>query len=237
MNGNRSANSSVPLFYIIQPKIKIKQPEQNMQEIFHGREQPEVELETNAEKTNEAMNKVGTLLETESTVNSQPIDLEEVTEKSSAIFDMEILKNDNQREGEVEIEEAQSILIHPSTPEIRSNEENSNQVIDGNIEDHGILSNELKENMQADKTVSTETIVNTIVPLEETVDDRKELRTKLIRLARYPAVVPKPLCQLKLKDVELTGTIVSKRGEYLKIKIGETIKFILIEDIENVTII
>ena len=233
MNGNRSANSSVPLFYIIQPKIKIKQPEQNMQEIFHGRERPDLELEANAEKTEDAINEEGTLLETDLSVNSQPIDLEKFIEKSQAILDTDILKNDNQREGEQEIDKAESILI----PEVRSSDENSNQVIDGNIEDLSIVNYGLKENMQADNTASTEIIVNTVASLEETVDYRKELRTKLIRLARYPAVVPKPLCQLKLKDVELTGTIVSKRGEHLKVKIGESIKFILIEDIEDVTII
>ena len=237
MNGNRSANSSVPLFYIIQPKIKIKQPEQNMQEIFHGKERPDLELETNAEKPNNAINEEGTLLETNVSDNSQPIDLEEVIENSKAILNIGDMQDEIQRESKPEIDEVKIDPIQLSTTEETNLEVNTNQVIDENIEELSNTSNGLKENMQADNTGSIETIVNTIVPLEETVDYRRELRTKLIRLARYPAVVPKPLCQLKLKDVELTGTIVSKRREHLKVKIGETIKFILIDDIEDVTII
>ncbi len=68
-------------------------------------------------------------------------------------------------------------------------------------------------------------------------NQKEELRTKLIRLARYPAVVKRPLCELKVDGKTITGQIESKRGELLKIRVDGIIRMIAIDDIEELSIL
>ncbi|OCA83478.1 hypothetical protein F7984_11005 [Pradoshia sp. D12] len=66
---------------------------------------------------------------------------------------------------------------------------------------------------------------------------KDDLRMKLIRLARYPSVVEKPFCEIKIEGETLVGQIESKRGEFLKVKVDEKIRLIAIDDVDELSII
>ena len=208
MNMNKSTNSSTPLFYIIQPKIKIKQTEQNMQEIFHVRKEERNKIEATAE-------------------DSKEINIENSLPKESEGDGLPELEN-TMVDKDVEIKEEAT----PSMTELKELEQPGEDV-------EGSVGSELQIlEIKGDET-QIENVPSTDIEYEskEIVIDRKELRTRLIRLSRYPVVVPKPLCVLKIKGELVKGIILSKRGEKLKIQIGENTTFIPIEDIEEVTII
>ncbi len=55
---------------------------------------------------------------------------------------------------------------------------------------------------------------------DESMEDyKKSVRMKVTRLARYPLVVPKPLCELTIQGEEVNAVIESKRGEMVRLRV------------------
>lgn len=173
MNDNESTNSSIPLFYIIQPVNRSKLIVQNMQEIYHSKGSIEEEAENNLEMVKAVKNE-----------DKEDLQIEETFEENT-----DIITEDHLLKGKTS-----------------QSEDDLN----------------LEENMEVQ------------VEREMLKDD---LRMKLIRLARYPAVVQKPFCEIKFGGESIIGQIESKRGEILKIKVGEGIRFLAIDDIDELSIL
>lgn len=72
---------------------------------------------------------------------------------------------------------------------------------------------------------------------ESMEDHKKNVRTKITRLARYPLVVPKPLCELTIQGEKVNAIIESKRGEMIKIRVGTVSQSVSIDDIEDVKLL
>ena len=72
---------------------------------------------------------------------------------------------------------------------------------------------------------------------ESMEDHKKNVRTKITRLARYPLVVPKPLCELTVQGEKVNAIIESKRGEMIRLRVGEVSQSIPIDDIEDVKLL
>ncbi|WP_139891790.1 hypothetical protein [Bacillus sp. D386] len=85
-----------------------------------------------------------------------------------------------------------------------------------------------EENFKSDENIEVQVESD---PLKD------DLRMKLIRLARYPSVVEKPFCEIKIEGETLVGQIESKRGEFLKVKVDEKIRLIAIDDVDELSII
>ena len=87
---------------------------------------------------------------------------------------------------------------------------------------------QIEEDAQMDSSIDEQ---------EEIDFQTRDLRMKLIRLSRYPAVVQKPTCELIINGESFIGQIESKRGEILKIKIDDEIRLVTIDEIEDVSVI
>ena len=72
---------------------------------------------------------------------------------------------------------------------------------------------------------------------ESMEDHKKNVKTKITRLARYPLVVPKPLCELTIQGEKVNAIIESKRGEMIRLRVGEVLQSIPIDDIEDVKLL
>ena len=72
---------------------------------------------------------------------------------------------------------------------------------------------------------------------ESMEDHKKNVRTKITRLARYPLVVPKPLCELTIQGEKVNAIIESKRGEMIRMRVGEISQSIPIDDIDDVKLL
>lgn len=98
----------------------------------------------------------------------------------------------------------------------------------------------ITENLLTGKTSQSEEGLNSYENMEVQVESdslKDDLRMKLIRLARYPSVVEKPFCEMKIEGETLVGQIESKRGEFLKVKVGGKIRLIAIDDVDELSII
>ncbi len=71
----------------------------------------------------------------------------------------------------------------------------------------------------------------------EMEDYKKSVRMKVTRLARYPLVVPKPLCELTIQGEEVNAGIESKRGEMVMLRVGDVSQSIPIDDIEDIKLL
>lgn len=65
---------------------------------------------------------------------------------------------------------------------------------------------------------------------------KPELLKRIARLARYPLVVDKPICQLRVNGEWVEGQIDSKRGKLIKVNCGQEVKWLKIEEIEEILI-
>ena len=74
-------------------------------------------------------------------------------------------------------------------------------------------------------------------PDESMEDHKKNVKTKITRLARYPLVVPKPLCELTIQGEKVNAIIESKRGEMIRLRVGEVSQSVPIDDIEDVKLL
>ena len=72
---------------------------------------------------------------------------------------------------------------------------------------------------------------------ESMEDHKKNVKTKITRLARYPLVVPKPLCELTIQGEKVNAIIESKRGEMIRLRVGDVSQSIPIDDIEDVKLL
>ena len=209
-----------------------------MQEIFHGREKPVIE--DVVENKMEVKKEEGTPSAVDVPLQSQPTDKEttvaEITE-SLGLMKEEIKEQDEQIDVELRIGEDKNEKIIMDSTEVKPSDSDHMDLQEKDIDFLKLGSNPLEEFTKAINMNPPEGVESTETSAVKNHEYRKDLRAKLIRLARYPAVVPKPLCELKLKDEVLKGTIISKRGEQLKVKVDNITSFILIDDIEEVTVI
>ena len=217
MNEQKGASSVAPLFYIIQPEIQIKRSEQNNQEIFHSREVmmelPAASIEAEQERTE---------------INPVRQEIQEEVKQLSSEFNIPV---DIQAEAMKKIEElGASTTELPKESTIEPQEE----------PDEPALVKE-EANSQTKSMVIEDTQPD--VPTEQ--DREKELRNErkknvrmmITRLARYPLVIPKPVCELTVLGEKLNGVIESKRGEMVRVRVGTNFKSISIHDIEDVKIL
>ena len=72
---------------------------------------------------------------------------------------------------------------------------------------------------------------------ESMEDQKRNVRTKITRLARYPLVVPKPHCELTIQGEKVNAIIESKRGEMIRLRVGEVSRSVPIDDIEDVKLL
>ena len=72
---------------------------------------------------------------------------------------------------------------------------------------------------------------------ESMEDHKKNVRTKITRLARYPLVVPKPLCELTIQGEKVNAIIESKRGEMIRMRVGTISQSVPIDDIDDVKLL
>ncbi len=73
---------------------------------------------------------------------------------------------------------------------------------------------------------------------DESMDDyKKSVRMQVTRLARYPLVVPKPLCELMIQGEKVNAVIESKRGEMVRLRVGAVTQSIPIDDIEDIKLL
>lgn len=222
MNEQKGASSVAPLFYIIQPEIQIKRSEQNNQEIFHSREVmvelPVASIEAEQEKTE---------------MNPVRQEIQEEVKQLSSEFNIPV---DIQAEAMKKIEE-----LGASTTELPKE--------DG-VEEPTI---EPQEEREEPALVKEEAISPTDrmviedaqpdVPSEQDMEEelrnerKKNVRMVITRLARYPHVVPKPLCELMIQGEKVSAILESKRGELVRLRIGDRYQSISINDIEEIRIL
>lgn len=74
------------------------------------------------------------------------------------------------------------------------------------------------------------------LPVKKEKAIKPELLKRIARLARYPLVVDKPICQLRVDGEWVEGQIDSKRGKLIKVNCGQEIKWLKIEEIEEILI-
>lgn len=74
--------------------------------------------------------------------------------------------------------------------------------------------------------------------VDETEAERKRaVRMTVTRIARYPLVVPKPVCELTIHGEKVNAIIESKRGEMVKLRVGAVTKSFPMDDIDDIKIL
>ena len=68
-------------------------------------------------------------------------------------------------------------------------------------------------------------------------DQLDEFRILITRLARYPNVIERPMCEAVIDGKKIKLQVMSKRGDIVKVKIGRTIKKIALTDFEELSIL
>lgn len=66
---------------------------------------------------------------------------------------------------------------------------------------------------------------------------RRELKSLITRLSRYPNVIERPVCEAVINGEKLKLQIISKRGETVKVMIARTIRIIDLSEIEELSIL
>lgn len=72
---------------------------------------------------------------------------------------------------------------------------------------------------------------------ESEAERKKAVRMTVTRLARYPLVVPKPVCELTIQGEKVNAIIESKRGEMVRLRVGSVTKSFSIDEIEDIKIV
>lgn len=72
---------------------------------------------------------------------------------------------------------------------------------------------------------------------EEEKEHRRKIRQLVKRLAFYPSVLDRPICEAKINGEEVHVQIISKRGNKVKIKKGRRLESIHINEIDELTIL
>ena len=211
MNEQIGGGSVAPLFYIIQPEIHIRRSEQNNQEIFHSRE---VIVESARMAAPAPAEQEIAEQEKESAALKLPKqDIQEEVKQLSTEFNIpaNIQEEAMKKMGELSTAQEEE-LIHLKDERIDKTE--------------AILSEDKQGYDQA-------------APIDdEAMEERKKsVRTTVMRLARYPRVVPKPLCELTIQGEKVNAILESKRGEMVRLQIGEESQIISINDIEDIRIL
>ena len=209
MNEQKGGGSVAPLFYIIQPEIHIRRSEQNNQEIFHSRE---VIVES-ARMAVPAEQEIAEQEKEPAALKLPKQDIQEEVKQLSTEFNIpaNIQEEAMKKMGELSTAQEEE-LIHLKDERIDKTE--------------AILSEDKQVYDQA-------------VPIDdEAMEDRKKtVRTTVMRLARYPRVVPKPLCELTIQGEKVNAVLESKRGEMVRLQIGDESQIISINDIEDIRIL
>ena len=209
MNEQKGGGSVAPLFYIIQPEIHIRRSEQNNQEIFHSRE---VIVES-ARMAVPAEQEIAEQEKEPAALKLPKQDIQEEVKQLSTEFNIpaNIQEEAMKKMGELSTAQEEE-LIHLKDERIDKTE--------------AILSEDKQVYDQA-------------VPIDdEAMEERKKsVRTTVMRLARYPRVVPKPLCELTIQGEKVNAVLESKRGEMVRLQIGDESQIISINDIEDIRIL
>lgn len=75
------------------------------------------------------------------------------------------------------------------------------------------------------------------IDVSEEVDKQDAIRALITRLARYPSVIEKPICEAVINGKKVHLQILSKRGETIKVRIARSVKKIEISEIEELSIL
>ena len=209
MNEQKGGGSVAPLFYIIQPEIHIRRSEQNNQEIFHSRE---VIVES-ARMAVPAEQEIAEQEKEPAALKLPKQDIQEEVKQLSTEFNIpaNIQEEAMKKMGELSTAQEEE-LIH---------------LKDERIDKTEVILSEGKQ------------VYDQAVPIDdEAMEDRKKtVRTTVMRLARYPRVVPKPLCELTIQGEKVNAVLESKRGEMVRLQIGDESQIISINDIEDIRIL
>ncbi|XJZ28203.1 hypothetical protein ACF5W4_05235 [Bacillota bacterium Lsc_1132] len=139
-------------------------------------------------------------------------------------------------------EEAASILIEPEEyyktnqneeTEIESKleiEEPIEEMETENLTDHECEPGGLEEGMEREEE-------NTIESSDRHSEQQDELRALITRLARYPNVIERPVCEAVIDGKKIKLQVISKRGDMVKVKVARTIKKFAITDFEELSIL
>ena len=73
--------------------------------------------------------------------------------------------------------------------------------------------------------------------LNSQTEQLDELRTLITRLARYPNVIERPVCEAVINGKKVNLQVLSKRGDLVKVKVARTIKKIPITEFEQLSIL
>ncbi|MGG5253250.1 hypothetical protein ACQYAD_07120 [Neobacillus sp. SM06] len=85
-----------------------------------------------------------------------------------------------------------------------------------------------------DEMGSEESAAENLTSQTEQLD---ELRALITRLARYPNVIERPICEAVLNGKKVNLQVLSKRGDLVKVKVARTIKKIPITEFEQLSIL
>lgn len=95
-----------------------------------------------------------------------------------------------------------------------------------------------EEPVHLEKEAPIESEVKSVAEDSESEAERKKaVRMTVTRLARYPLVVPKPVCELTIQGEKVNAIIESKRGEMVRLRVGSVTKSFSIDEIEDIKIV
>lgn len=100
---------------------------------------------------------------------------------------------------------------------------------------------EMKTGSFFEKDIELERAEEGVKDEEESVtsysERQDEIRALITRLARYPSVIEKPVCEAVIDGKKMKIQIISKRGDTIKVMSARTIKKFEISDFEELSII
>ncbi len=95
-----------------------------------------------------------------------------------------------------------------------------------------------EEPVHLEKEAPIASEVKSVAEVSESEAERKKaVRMTVTRLARYPLVVPKPVCELTIQGEKVNAIIESKRGEMVRLRVGSVTKSFSIDEIEDIKIV
>lgn len=92
-------------------------------------------------------------------------------------------------------------------------------------------------NLQSAKEAEGSGEANTILGLEDKLNQQEEMKALITKLSRYPDVIEKPICEAIIAGKKVRLQVIGMRDDILRAKVGATIKRFAISDIEDLVVV